>query len=317
MLLTGGTGTIGKALLSEILQLKKPPKQLIILSRDEYKQYQLNKHFALDQHPFVTFTLTDVQDYPTLAEEFQDVDLVIHAAALKRVDSGEHHPDAFVATNIMGTKNVMAAAKAQRVDQVITISTDKAVYPTTLYGATKLCAERIAIQKNNSCKLLSSVIRLGNILGSRGSIVTELLDKDDHALIQLTHPEMTRFTMTATEGARYILKVIDQARGGEIFIPKMDVYRLIDLVSVIAPTAEIQFTEPRYTEKIHENLLSHEEARFTLEGEHEYVISLLETVRKHYQQHAYQIVPHTFEYHSNQNSFLSRQSLEQLLQPLV
>nr|WKN36338.1 SDR family NAD(P)-dependent oxidoreductase [Tunicatimonas sp. TK19036] len=316
ILITGGTGTFGEALLREILQQNIHPKHLFILSRDEYKQHQLKQSLPPHQQSLVTFLLGDVRDYNTLMIHFRQMDLVIHAAALKRIDSGEEQPDAFVETNTVGTTHVLNAALMQHVEQVVTISTDKAVYPTTLYGATKLCAERITIQKNKPAGLRASVIRLGNLLGSRGSIVTELIESNQTD-IKLTHPDMTRFTMTTSESARYTLQVLGEARGGEIFVPKMPVYRLVDLVSVLLPDAALQYTQPRFTEKLHETLLSHEEARYTFERAQDYVICMKEDLQQWYQQQPTHAVPASFEYHSNQHNFLSRDELRLLINPFI
>ncbi|MEM6843809.1 MAG: polysaccharide biosynthesis protein [Bacteroidota bacterium] len=276
ILITGGTGTIGSSLLRAIAALPDDhqPRKVIILSRDEFKQYRLRQQFSSRQFPFLTFALADVSNYSLLSPHFRQVDVVIHAAALKRVETGENQPTAFVQTNVQGTTHVLNAALAHSVPQLITISTDKAVYPTTLYGATKLCAERLTLQSNQDGVLKASVIRLGNIFGSRGSFVPELIDYRDPSTVEITHPEMTRFTMTAAESARYILKQVATAEGSEIFVPKMKAYRLLDVVQELAPAAQINFSTPRFTEKIHETLLSQEEARFAHLRSHDFIIKI-------------------------------------------
>ncbi|MGB3588944.1 MAG: polysaccharide biosynthesis protein, partial [Tunicatimonas sp.] len=286
ILITGGTGTVGRALLTTIIDLPKEqqPKQVVILSRDEYKQHLLQNEFPPGQYPFIQYALADIGNYSLLLPHFRQIDVVVHAAALKRIEFGEMQPAAFVHTNINGTENVLTAAAAQKVSQVITISTDKAVYPTTLYGATKLCAERLALRKNQPGLLKSSVIRLGNILGSRGSVTTELKKKENQSAIEITHPEMTRFTMTAPDCAKYILSQIHNAVGGEVLIPKTKAYRLIDLVQEIAPDSEITFSAPRLTEKIHETLISKEEARFGCERANDFIICMNENVLKAYRE---------------------------------
>ncbi len=276
ILITGGTGTVGHSLLSAISALPQEswPRCVNILSRDEYKQHLSRKHFPSQKYPFINYVLADVSNYSLLLPHFQRVDIVIHAAALKRVETGENQPGAFVQTNVNGTTNVLNAALAQGISQVITLSTDKAVYPTTLYGATKLCAERLTLQSNQEGLLKSSVIRLGNIFGSRGSVVPELLENQKKSTVEITHAEMSRFTMSASESAQYILGIVPNLVGGEILIPKMKAYRLIDLVKEIMPHAEITYSSPRFTEKIHETLISQEEARFSYERTSDFIISM-------------------------------------------
>lgn len=192
----------------------------------------------------------------------------------------------------------------------------KAVYPTTLYGATKLCAERLAIQKNSVPELISSVIRLGNVLGSRGSIVSDLLNKPSQAEVNITHPEMTRFTMTPHECARYIMEVSAQALGGEIFIPKMNSYRLVDLVSALVPNTPLSYSQPRATEKIHEILISQEEERFVIARDQDFVICLDQIAREMYNDVAHRQLSPSFEYSSHQQSFLPPSALREMIDRL-
>lgn len=301
ILITGGSGTVGQSLLLAISKLPKEnlPKRVLILSRDEYKQYLLQKDFPPNQFPFISYALADVSQYSLILPQFFEIDIVIHAAALKRVETGEKQAAAFIQTNVIGTENVLAAALAQKVSQVITLSTDKAVYPTTLYGGTKLCAERVALQKNQPGVLKSSVIRLGNILGSRGSIVPELHHSRKNTKVTITHSNMTRFSMTASDCAEYILSQIPTAIGGEILIPKTSAYRLTDLVAEAVPNAEVSFSSPRGTEKIHETILSEEEARFGYQRPHDYVVSMdesvLHTYRKQPDTQPIEVKAHTSE----------------------
>jgi len=286
ILITGGTGTIGQGLTDFFCQQPPSlwPKKLILLSRDEYKQYESQKRFPRQEFPFIQYNLADVADYYAVLDLLKEVDLVIHTAALKRIEAGEVNPEAFFKTNVWGTTSVLRAAKMQGVSLVLTISTDKAVYPTTLYGATKLCAEKVTVKNNDSDKLKASVVRLGNIFGSRGSIVDELTANTSTTEISITHPEMTRFTTSLTQATKYILTVAESAIGGEIFVPKMKAYRLTDLVSVVLPRTKVSYTSPRYTEKLHESLFSTEEARFALEREEDYVISSEQIVQKFYRE---------------------------------
>ncbi|WKN43251.1 polysaccharide biosynthesis protein [Tunicatimonas pelagia] len=319
VLITGGTGTVGRSLLTAIVALPEEhrPKQVTVLSRDEYKQYVLQKEFPPNQHPLIQYALADIGHYPSLSPHFRQIDIVIHAAALKRVETGEQQPGAFTRTNVSGTENVLLASVAQEVSQIITISTDKAVYPTTLYGATKLCAERLTLQKNQPGLLKSSVVRLGNILGSRGSVITGLRENKSQPIIKITHPDMTRFTTTAPDCADYILTQIQNAVGGEILIPKTKAYRLIDLAQEIATDSEITFSSPRLTEKIHETLISSEEARFGYERPNDFVISMNENTLKAYQQQpeVQSISPKA--YTSEVTAKLSRSELAELIATLV
>ncbi|MEM9674163.1 MAG: polysaccharide biosynthesis protein [Cyclobacteriaceae bacterium] len=314
VLITGGTGTVGQGLVNFIVQQPQSlwPKRLVLLSRDEYKQFESRKRFPAHSFPFISYTLADVSDYHAILDSFALVDLVVHTAALKRVEAGELNPEAFIKTNVLGTTNVLRAAKIQHVPQLLTISTDKAVYPTTLYGATKLCAEKTTVQNNGSSQLRASVIRLGNIFGSRGSIVDDLRKSSTNSEITITHQDMTRFTTSIQEAAKYILEVTEYAIGGEIFIPKMNAYRLTDLVSVVSPDAKISFTSPRYMEKLHESLFSTEESRFTLEREYDYIISTDESVRKLYRKKFNIVSVSAPEYSSEQSAFLTNDELKEL-----
>ena len=311
VLITGGTGTIRQGLVRAIIDQPHHhwPKKLTMPSRDEFKQYESQKRFPSEHIPLIEYTLADVSDYDTVLDSITDVDVIIHTAALKRKEFGEVTPEAFFKTNVIGTTNVLRAAKKQKSSTVVTISTDKAVDTSTLYGATKLCAEKNTLYRNDS----ASVIGLDNVFGSRGSIVNELKKCSSTKEIVITHPDMARFSTTITQASSYILGALDSAIGGEIFIPKMKAYRLTDLLSVVHHNTEYSFSSPRYTEKLHKSLFSAEEVRFDLERDHDCVICTNKSVQQYYYKNKGATEASLKEYTSKLSPFLSRVGLQRLL----
>lgn len=263
--ITGGTGSFGQALVAKLLEEKNHVDELTVFSRDEYKQYRLRRRFREGSYPTMKLVLGDIRDQYALREALEGMDTVIHAAALKQNPAGEENPDEFIKTNVEGTRHLIRAAKEANVKRVLALSTDKAVYPTSAYGASKLCAEKLlmaAQEKSNVTRF--SVFRLGNLLGSRASVVPALLETEglDAGKVSITHPKMTRFSLTLQESVAYCMQAVNIMQGGEVFVPKMSAYRLQDLVTALLPQAELQVTGPRASEKMHELALSVEEARY-------------------------------------------------------
>jgi len=264
ILITGGTGSFGKK-CTETLLKKGPPRKLIIFSRDELKQYEMQQQFT---HPCLRFFIGDVRDRDRLYRAMNGVDIVIHAAALKQVPACEYNPFEAVKTNIMGAVNVIDASIDCGVERAIAISSDKAVNPINLYGATKLCAEKLFVQGNaysGPAPTRFSCARYGNVIASRGSVIPLFLQQRATGVITVTDRRMTRFWITLDQGVEFVLRCLQTMHGGEIFVPKIPSMNIMDLVEAIAPDCEVTFTGVRPGEKIHELLVSPDEARQALE----------------------------------------------------
>jgi len=274
LLITGGTGSFGKK-FTEILLRDYHPKKLIIFSRDELKQHEMRQVYPDTGDSPMRYFIGDVRDRERLYRAFHGVDIVVHAAALKQVPACEYNPFEAVQTNIIGAKNVIDAAVDQGVKKVIAISTDKAVNPINLYGATKLCAEKLFVQGNSYSGeggTRFSCARYGNVVGSRGSVVPLFLEQRKQGRITITDPRMTRFWITLEQGVRFVIKCIEIMYGGEIFVPKIPSMNILDLAKAIAPDCEVEYIGIRPGEKLHEVLISEDEARHTVELDDMYII---------------------------------------------
>lgn len=272
ILITGGTGSFGKQCIKALLQ-KTEARRIIIFSRDEYKQVKMAAEFP-DTEGRLRFFIGDVRDKERLERAFNDVDYVIHAAALKHVPILEYNPFEAIKTNILGSKNVIDAAIDCRVKKVILVSTDKAANPANLYGATKLCAERLMISSNvyGAEKTKFSVARYGNVFGSRGSLVELIKKQMSKGEVALTHEDMTRFWITLDQGVNLVLSVLEKMQGGEIFVPKIPSMKIKDLIQILAPGCKLKIIGIRPGEKLHEVLITQEEARHTKDAGDYYVI---------------------------------------------
>jgi UDP-N-acetylglucosamine 4,6-dehydratase/5-epimerase len=273
ILITGGTGSFGKkcaAILTEFYQ----PRRVIIYSRDEFKQFELSRKLT---HPAMRFFLGDVRDLPRLNTALRGVDYVIHAAALKQVPAAEYNPMECIKTNVLGAENVISAAYENGVKKVIALSTDKAACPINLYGATKLVSDKLFISSNNLAgdrETRFSVVRYGNVLGSRGSVVpffAALLAKNAQEL-PITDPRMTRFSITLEQGVRFVLKCFERMQGGELFVPKIPSIRITEVARVMAPNLPPKLVGIRPGEKVHEIMCPVDEAHLTLEFPDHFVI---------------------------------------------
>jgi UDP-N-acetylglucosamine 4,6-dehydratase len=272
VLITGGTGSFGKKCV-QILLDEFHPKKVIVFSRDELKQHEMQSG-GLD-HPDIRYFLGDVRDRERLRRAFGGVDIVIHSAALKQVPACEYNPGEAVKTNVDGAQNIIDAAIDCGVKRVLALSTDKAVNPVNLYGATKLCAEKLFVQGNSYVGARDtrfSCTRYGNVLGSRGSVVPLFQKQRAAGRITITDDRMTRFWLTLEQGVRFVLHCIDEMHGGEVFVPRIPSMRILDLAEVIAPDCEIERIGIRPGEKLHETMISRDEARQTLRLDDKYVI---------------------------------------------
>tara|TARA_Y100000389_G_C17453798_1_gene516657 strand:+ start:365 stop:1339 length:975 start_codon:yes stop_codon:yes gene_type:complete len=264
ILITGGTGSFGEAFLNSLLKINYK-KKIVVFSRDELKQYNLKKKYSKNKN--LRFFLGDIRDEERLNYAFHDVETVIHAAALKQVDTAEYNPFEIIKTNIIGSENVIKASIKQGVKKVIALSTDKATSPLNLYGATKLCSEKLFSSANmfkGKQKIRFSSVRYGNVFGSRGSIIHVLKNSQEKNLnFELTHKEMTRFNISLDESINLVKWAIKNMRGGEVFVPKLKSYNLIDLARAVNKNKKIIFKGIRPGEKIHEEMISIEENRYT------------------------------------------------------
>ncbi len=272
VLVTGGTGSFGKKFIETMLKDYQPAK-LIVYSRDELKQHEMRAG-GFD-HPSLRYFIGDVRDLPRLRRAMHGVDIVVHAAALKQVPACEYNPLEAVKTNIIGTSNVVDAAIDAKVKKVMALSTDKAVTPVNLYGATKLTAEKLVVASNayaGDMQTRMSCVRYGNVVGSRGSVVPLFIRQRSTGKLTITDERMTRFWLSLEQGVRFVITNIEQMYGGEVFVPKIPSTRIIDLARVIAPDAEIEVIGIRPGEKLHEMMINRDESRSTIELEDRFVV---------------------------------------------
>lgn len=274
ILITGGTGSFGKK-CTEIVLERYQPKKLIIFSRDEYKQYEMAKRFPMETYDCMRYFIGDVRDKERLQRAFHGVDYVIHAAALKQVPAAEYNPTEFIKTNIYGAQNVINISADRKVKRVIALSTDKAANPINLYGATKLCSDKLFIAANEMVaqdETKFSVVRYGNVIGSRGSVVPLFKEQQKKGKITITDPKMTRFWITLEQGVEFVLDCMARMIGGELFVPKLPSMNIKDLARVIAPDCDIDIIGIRPGEKIHEVMVTRDDARMTVEYDDHYII---------------------------------------------
>ena len=273
ILLTGGTGSFGQK-FTEVILKEYNPKALRIFSRDELKQSEMKQKFNND--PKLRFFIGDIRDKSRLSRAMDNINIIVHAAALKQVPTCEYNPFEAVATNIIGSQNVIDVAIDHNIEKVIAISTDKAVNPINLYGATKMCMEKLVVASNSYVgdkrQTQLSCVRYGNVVGSRGSVIPIFKKQNSSGEVTITDKRMTRFWITVEQGAEFVIRSIEKMKGGEIFVPKIPSMNIMDLKKVIAPDCKIKYIGMRPGEKIHECLLTVEEARHTVEYDSFFVI---------------------------------------------
>jgi UDP-N-acetylglucosamine 4,6-dehydratase len=278
ILITGGTGSFGKVFVRTVLE-KFSPKRVIVYSRDELKQSEMQSAESFN-HPALRFFLGDVRDRDRLSLAMRGVDYVVHAAALKQVPAAEYNPHEFIKTNVNGATNIVEASLAAGVKKVVALSTDKAVNPVNLYGATKLCSDKVFIAGNSyagDSGTTFSVVRYGNVVGSRGSVVPLFAKQRIQGKITITKPEMTRFLLTLQDGVDFVLKSLDIMVGGELFVPKIPACSVADIANVVAPDAEWEIMGMRPGEKMHEILIPEDEARNVLEFDDHFVVQPIQS----------------------------------------
>jgi len=259
ILITGGTGSFGKKFTKMILQRYPDVKRLVIFSRDELKQYEMAQEYPKEKYPMIRFFIGDVRDEARLVRATEGIEVIIHAAALKQVPTAEYNPEECIKTNIIGAENVVNAALTHNLKVVIALSTDKAAAPINLYGATKLVSDKLFISANNikgARDLRFSVVRYGNVMGSRGSVIPFFLKKANEGVLPVTHKDMTRFNISLEEGVEMVLWSIENAMGGEIFVPKIPSYSITTLAKAIAPNASLNYVGIRPGEKLHEEMIT-------------------------------------------------------------
>jgi UDP-N-acetylglucosamine 4,6-dehydratase len=272
VLVTGGTGSFGKAFVGRLLSMKDV-KKVIVFSRDELKQFEMQEIYKSEK---LRYFLGDVRDYNRLEQVTYDVDIVVHAAAMKQIPAAEYNPMEAIKTNILGAENVIKAAIYNNVSKVVALSTDKAANPANLYGATKLCSDKLFVAGNlmaGKRETRFSVVRYGNVLGSRGSVIPFFLEKAKTGEIPITDPRMTRFWLSLDQGVDFVISSLHRMTGGEIFVPKIPSFKVTDVASVVAPNIKQQTIGIRHGEKLHEVMITEDDSLNTLEFDDHYVIS--------------------------------------------
>jgi UDP-N-acetylglucosamine 4,6-dehydratase/5-epimerase len=299
VLITGGTGSFGRAFIKRVLAHYKPEK-LIVFSRDELKQFEMQQVFKDD---CLRYFIGDIRDRCRLHRAFEGVDIIVHAAAMKHVTASEYNPFEAVNTNILGSENIINEAIDNNIEKVIALSTDKAVDPANLYGATKLCAEKLFVAGNNYVGKLHrtkmSVVRYGNVIGSRGSVIPFFMKEKKKGVIPITDKRMTRFWITIDEAVDFVLSSLEMMEGGEIFVPKLPAMNIMDLAKAMAPDCEHKIVGIRPGEKLHETMLTETEARSSAELPTRYIVrpEHVESFSKKYDNE--KAVPDSFKYASN------------------
>ena len=274
ILITGGTGSFGKKFIETVLD-RYQPKRIIVYSRDELKQFEMQQIWPDDSDIPIRYFIGDVRDYHRLKTAMYGVDIVIHTAALKQVPASEYNPFETVKTNIIGGQNVADAAISTGVKKVIALSTDKAAAPINLYGASKLASDKLFIAANNFAgghNIKLSVVRYGNVMGSRGSVIPFFMKQKEKGILSITDERMTRFNITLQEGVNFVLKCLGKMWGGELFVPKIPSYKIIDVAKAIAPEAKNEIIGIRPGEKLHEEMITKTDAMNTVEFDDYYVI---------------------------------------------
>lgn len=324
ILITGGTGSLGQSLVDCILTRHRDVRRLVIFSRDELKQYDMAQRFSPDDHRCLRYFLGDVRDDKRLRRALEGIDCVIHAAALKQVPAAEYNPFEFIKTNILGAQNLIDACIESGVNRVVALSTDKAAAPANLYGATKLCSDKLFVAANNIVgrrDLRFCVVRYGNVMGSRGSVIPFFLKKRQTGRLPITHRDMTRFSITLGESVDMVLWALESMRGGELFVPKIPSYRVTDLANAIGPDCEHPVTGVRPGEKIHEEMIVPADSGTTLDlGDYYAIISAASgtSLERYLEEREVKRVATDFHYHSgNNNRFLTVEELRHLIREHV
>ena len=308
VLITGGTGSFGKKFIETILTRYPKVKKIIIYSRDELKQSLIKQKYPSFDFPQLRFFIGDVRDKERLVQACEGVDVIIHAAAIKQVDTAEYNPTECIRTNVDGAENVIYAALNCGVQDVVALSTDKACAPINLYGATKLASDKLFAAANNirgSKDIRFSVVRYGNVMGSRGSVIPFFIDKREEGVLPVTHKDMTRFNISLQDGVNLVMFALDNHLGGEIFIPKIPSYKIVDVATAVCPTCEIREVGIRPGEKLHEEMITDTDSLNTIDLGPYYAIlpsvSYTYNEEDYMKHHKAKKVPFGFKYNSGTN----------------
>ncbi|WP_414931738.1 UDP-N-acetylglucosamine 4,6-dehydratase (inverting) [Vibrio europaeus] len=325
VLITGGTGSFGKQFVRTILDRYSEVKKIIIFSRDELKQFELKQMYSPKLYPQLRFFIGDVRDRERLKQACEGVDVIIHAAAIKQVDTAEYNPTECIRTNIDGAENVIQAALQCGVNDVVALSTDKACAPINLYGATKLASDKLFTAANNikgSKDIRFSVVRYGNVMGSRGSVIPFFMKKKEEGVLPITHEEMTRFNISLQDGVNMVMYALENHLGGEIFVPKIPSYKILDIAEAVAPDCETKVVGIRPGEKLHEEMITDTDSLNTIDLGKYYAIlpsvSFTYTEQEYLRHHKADKVPFGFKYNSGTNTeWETIESLRQLIKEHV
>lgn len=322
VLITGGTGSFGKKFIETILSRYSDVKKIIIYSRDELKQSDLKQKYPIKSFPQLRFFIGDVRDKERVVRACEGVDVIIHAAAIKQVDTAEYNPTECIKTNVVGAENVIHAALECGVRDVVALSTDKACAPINLYGATKLVSDKLFTAANNikgTKEIKFSVVRYGNVMGSRGSVIPFFLDKKKDGMLPITHEGMTRFNISLQAGVDLVMYALENHLGGEIFVPKIPSYRILDVAQAIAPEIETKVVGIRPGEKLHEEMITDTDSINTIDIDRYYAIlpsiSFNYTEEEYIAHHKAEKVPFGFRYNSGTNK--DWESVESLRQAII
>ena len=320
VLITGGTGSFGRAFVKTVLDRYPQIKRLVVFSRDELKQWEMQQQFPIEKFPQLRFFIGDIRDKNRLGRALEGIDTVVHAAALKQVPAAEYNPMEFIKTNVLGAENLVQACLDTDVCRVVALSTDKAAAPINLYGATKLCSDKLFIAANNikgDREIAFSVVRYGNVMGSRGSVIPYFMSKSKQGVLPITDVEMTRFNISLSQGVEMVLWSLEHLVGGELFIPKIPSYRIVDVAEAIGPSCRKQVVGIRPGEKVHEEMITSADSLSTYDmGSYFAILPFdgLVQCQHHELQKQLQKVPQGFVYNSGTNSeFLSVQQIRDLI----
>jgi UDP-N-acetylglucosamine 4,6-dehydratase (inverting) len=324
ILITGGTGSFGKAFVKTILSCYPGVRRLVVFSRDELKQFEMAQAFPEKDHPALRYFIGDVRDYDRVRRALEGIDTVIHAAALKQVPAAEYNPFECIKTNILGAQNIIEACLDTGVRNVVALSTDKAAAPINLYGATKLCSDKLFTAANNikgGRDLRFSVVRYGNVMGSRGSVIPFFLERRKTGVLPITDPGMTRFNISLQDGVDMVLWAIEHAAGGEIFVPKIPSYRVIDVAKAIGPDCDFPVIGIRPGEKIHEEMITDSDSFNTVDlGKYFAILPSAgqHSVESYCEAHGGKPVAQGYAYDSGSNpDFLTVDQIRQLIRTYV
>jgi len=320
ILVTGGTGSFGKAFVKTVLERHPDIKRLVVYSRDELKQFEMQQQFSVDKHEGLRYFIGDIRDEARLRRALEGIDIVVHAAALKQVVAAEYNPFECIKTNVLGAQNLIEACLDSHVERVVALSTDKAAAPINLYGATKLCSDKLFIAANNikgKRDIRFSVVRYGNVMGSRGSVIPFFQERRASGVLPITDPRMTRFNISLQEGVDMVLWSIENAWGGELLVPKIPSYRIVDVATAVDPECEQKIVGIRPGEKIHEEMITASDSFNTVDlGSYFAILPTggAYTLEEYCQRNNGKPVPVGFAYDSGSNpDFLSVEQLRSLI----